>query len=55
MSVVERVGEPPHRRTKWSSQAKWQPTDVGGGESWGAPAQEEQVDPTKMASGRGGR
>ena len=32
MSVVEKVGEPPHRRTKWAPHAKWQP-----------PAQEDQV------------
>ena len=27
------VVETPHRRTKWSPQAKWRPADVGGRES----------------------
>ena len=35
--VKEKIGEPPHRRTKWSPQAKWRPAEVGGGESRGAP------------------
>ena len=37
---MEKVGEPRHRRIKWSPQAKWRPTDVGGGESRGAPRTE---------------
>ena len=47
----KKVGEPPHRRTKWSPQAKWRPTNVGGGESRGAPASEDQLDPAKMVLG----
>ena len=40
----KKSGEHPHRRTKWSPQAKWgNPTDVTGGESRRAPAQEDQV------------
>ena len=51
VSEKKKSGSPSHKRTKWSPQAKWQPTKVGGRESWGTPTSEDQVDPAKMDMG----